>query len=414
MIHQLEGRSFSSIRAFRLVIGLVGFSPFLSGCKILDALAPEGEYGGPTVRVRQQWHAPHTGYANPQPALMGDLVFVATGDGRVIARERARGRKRWAARVGTDRPEAANLIARAGVVVAPVLFHTVGLDAATGAELWRYEAPLDTVDGGPRTPGQLLRVRLDADEQAVYVPAWGGTIASVELRTGHMRWRWQPEPEIAHRFGAQGVRVSGGTVFATVWHFLNATGTQAEAWVVALDAATGRQLWRTVLPVGLSGVSVAGRPEVTPDGVVAMTVSGDLFSLDRATGRIMWHIPRQPPSPNAIGYPVFASPAVADNTVYADDGFSGLRALRSSDGKLLWRTPYLGGQFVDDLLVTPTRIYGPAGQLHAFDRRAGAWLGMVGQPGKTGYDSFFPATPAASDGQVFAPYEGGILAFSDS
>ena len=36
------------------------------------------------------------------------------------------------------------------------------------------------------------------------------------------------------------------------------------------------------------------------------------------------------------------------------------------------------------------------------------------QQSKTGYDSFSPATPAASDGQVFAPYEGGILAFSDS
>jgi outer membrane protein assembly factor BamB len=299
------------------------------------------------------------------------------------------------------------------VVVAPVLFHTVGLDAATGAELWRYEAPLDTVDGGPRTPGQLLRVRLDADEQAVYVPAWGGTIAAVELRSGRLRWRWQPEPGIAHRFGAQGVRVSGDTVFGTIWHFLNASGTQAEAWVIALDAATGRQLWRTVLPIGLSGVSVAGRPEVTPEGVVAMTVSADLFSLDRRTGRVMWHVRRQQPGPLDIGHPVFSGPAVVGNTIYADDGFSGLRAVQSGDGKLLWRSSYSGGQFVDDLLVTPTRIYGPSGQLHVFDRRTGAWLGMVGQPGKTGYDSFFPATPAAAEGRVFAPYDGGVLAFRE-
>lgn len=401
-------------RVFCFSIGIAALSASLSGCEELNELTGSDEYGGRTARVREHWHAPHPGYANPQPALTEDLVFVGTGDGRVIARDRARGTQRWATRVSPGGSEAANLIARAGVVVAPVLFHTVGLDAATGAELWRYEAPLDTVDGGPRTPGQLLRVRLDADEQAVYIPAWGGTIASVELRTGRVRWRWQPEPGIAHRFGAQGVRVSGGTLFATVWHFLNASGTQAEAWVVALDAATGRQLWRTVLPVGLSGVSVAGRPEVTPEGVVAMTVSGDLFSLDRGTGRVMWHVPRQQPGLNAIGHPVFAGPAVAGNTVYADDGFSALRAVRSGDGKLLWRSPYPGGQFVDDLLVTSTHIYGPAGQLHAFDRRMGAWLGMVGQPGKTGYDSFFPATPAAADGRVFAPYEGGILAFSDS
>lgn len=48
----------------------------------------------------------------------------------------------------------------------------MGLDAVTGRELWRYAAPLDTVDAGPRpNPGQVVEAHVDADDAMVYIPA---------------------------------------------------------------------------------------------------------------------------------------------------------------------------------------------------------------------------------------------------
>lgn len=382
----------------------------LAGCEDLDRLLSSDPV--PTVRVERAWDARHSGYANVQPAVARDLVFVGTGEGQVIARSRITGTQRWVAQVASRRMEGANLVARSGVVIAPAVFHTTALDAATGSELWRYRAPLDTVGGGPPNPGTVANVRIDADEEAAYIAAWGGTIAAVELRSGRVQWTWQPEPEIPYRFGAEGVTVSGSEVFATIWHALDTRGSQCEGWVVALDARTGRQLWRTTLPTSMSMVCTAGRPAVTADRVIAMLISGELFGLDRRTGQIAWRTPQERAGPNDPTLAVLTSPAVADDIVYADAGNYHLRALRASDGKLLWRTRY-EGQFKDDLLITEHRIYAPGGQLYVFDRRTGAWLGMLGQPGKTGYASFFPASPVADpEGRIFAPYEGGLMAFS--
>ncbi|MDP9347729.1 MAG: PQQ-binding-like beta-propeller repeat protein [Gemmatimonadota bacterium] len=357
----------------------------------------------------REWYQTQTGHAAAQPAIAGDLVFVGTGDGHVVARDRDSGAQRWAARVGTARIEGANLVARSGVVVAPVLFHTAGLDAATGAELWRYRAPADTVDGGQPNPGSVGSAHVDADDSTAYVPAWGGTIAAVALRSGELRWRWQPEPGIPHRFGAQGVRVSEGTVYATVWHFLNARGTACEGWVVALDARTGRERWRTVLPTPSSAVCIPGRPALASGRVFAMLITGELFALDQSTGKVAWSVPRE----RGVFNSVIAGPASVDGVVYADAGTHHLRAFDANTGRMLWRAPY-AGQFKHDLLVTDRRIYGPDGsELYVFDRRTGVVRKVLEQPRQKPSFSLFSATPASADGQVIVPVNGGVWAFPE-
>lgn len=154
-----------------------------AGCELFD---PPDETEADTLRLRSLWVQPQAGYARPQPAVAGGLVYTATGDGRVIARDLETGTPRWSATVGSGSLEGANLVASAEVVVAPVVYHTVGLDAATGRELWRYEAPIDSVGGGPPNPGTVARVRIAADDEAVYLSAWGSSVAAVELRTGHV------------------------------------------------------------------------------------------------------------------------------------------------------------------------------------------------------------------------------------
>ncbi len=53
--------------------------------------------------------------------------------------------------------------------------------------------------------------------------------------------------------------------------------------VVALDASTGQEIWRTDLP-GAYFVNVAS----VGAGLYAST-KGEMFSLDPATGSVLWH-----------------------------------------------------------------------------------------------------------------------------
>ena len=62
--------------------------------------------------------------------------------------------------------------------------------------------------------------------------------------------------------------------------FIGVKGT-----VVALDRATGREVWRTPLK-GSEFVNL-----VLDDGVLYATARGEVFCLDPATGRICWNNP---------------------------------------------------------------------------------------------------------------------------
>ena len=378
----------------------------VTGCELFSA-PEEGEGRG--LQLKTLWYQPHAGYARPMPAALGDLVYTATGAGQVIARDIRTGSARWSVTVGGASLQSANLVARSGVVVAPVVYHTVALDAATGRELWRYLAPIDSVGGGPPNPGTVAKVRVEADDEAAYISAWGASVAAVELRTGRVRWQWTPDPGTPFRFGAEGVALDRGEVFLVASHALDVRGTRCEMWVVALDARTGSQLWIAKVPARGSISCTAGRPGVTADRVVAMLITGEVFGLDRKTGAVVWSVPRD----TASYLSVLSSPAVRDGTVYTGTGDDHLRALRASDGQPLWRTP-VRAQFVDDLLVTEKRIIGVDGPyLFVFDRPTGKLLARAEQPHPPKLGGVFPATPASIDGRIIAPVNGGVWAFQE-
>jgi outer membrane protein assembly factor BamB len=55
--------------------------------------------------------------------------------------------------------------------------------------------------------------------------------------------------------------------------------------VLAIDRATGQEIWRTALE-GSDFVNV-----VLEDGVLYAATRGELFCLDPATGQVRWHNP---------------------------------------------------------------------------------------------------------------------------
>ena len=329
---------------------------------------------GVTERVvRSRWSRAQDGRTYSRPAVLGDVVFFATGDGRVIARDRATGAERWSAVVAGGSLRGGNLVVRGGVVVASAVQHAVGLDAATGRELWRYVPPRDTVGKGPDAdPGQFVANRVDADDGAAYLPAWGASVSAVDLHTGAVRWVWEPgvsagDTAASGRFrsGAEGVRVSGDTAFATVWHNLDRQGLASEAWLVALDRATGGELCRVVIPRYAGGLTVQGAPAFFGNLVVFTTLGGRTWAVDRKTRALAWQF--VPPARYATSTQVEISGGVA----YVDGGDDFLYALDAATGAVRWKAD-AGNGATRDLLVTDRRVYYPTyGTLRVLDRATG-------------------------------------------
>ena len=377
---------------------------------------PTGDAGG----VRERWYHSQVGHAAARPAVSGDLAYFGTGDGKVIARDRATGAARWTAQAGAPTEEigGSSLVVAAGVVVAPVSYHSVGLDAATGRELWRYRAPLDTVGAQQAFPGYVFHTTIDTDRETVYIPAWGASVSAVDLGTGQARWVWQPGRAVTDtaasgvfRSGSMGLRVDGDLVIASVWHYVVRNGHRSEVWLVALDRQTGEERWRVTLPEMQMGVGTQAGPEVWGRLVLATVATGHLFAIDRDTRDIVWRA--TPDSSQAAHEPLAAvvtRPAVAGDVVYHDGADRHLYARRASDGVVLWKSR--AEQLSNDLTVTATRIYGSdGGYLYIFDRASGRQLRRLAAPRAPAHESLFSSGATVVEGQVFVTVSGAAWSF---
>jgi outer membrane protein assembly factor BamB len=314
--------------------------------------------------------------------------------------------------VSKDAIQGANLIARGTVVVAPVLFYTVGLDAHTGRELWRYEAPKDTTDAGAAAnPGELGHTRIDVDEGTAYIPAWGASVSAVDLHTGAVRWIWKPgriEGDTAlsgvFRAGSMGARVSGDTVFATLWHFVNRAGGTSEAWLVALDRSTGSELWRVKLPHQGSGTMIQAPPVLYRNLVIVHTLFARTYAINRATLHVDWEFT----APGAI-HATSAGAEVYNDAAYVDGGDEHIYALNAGTGVRIWSAPF-PAQTNNDMLVTERRVtFTIERTLFILDRQTGNQIAAVTQPRTS--DPLFTSPAAFANGLIFITVAGAAWCF---
>lgn len=368
-------------------------------------------------KVNERWFQSQAfGFPHPAPLVDGSTVFFASGGGLVIARDLETGTAKWTMSIGQSiHSQSAeigghNFVLRNGILVTAVRYHVSGLDAATGSKLWEFTAPLDTIDDPFRRPGFLVNARIAADENTVFIPAWGATVSAVDINTGQPRWVWRVEPTFPNRSGASAVRISGDTVFATVWHFLNQSGTQAEAWLVAVDKATGQELWRVVLPRNGSGTTIDGAPAVWGNLVIVTHGGGDIFAVDRNTQSIAWHVVPQI-GDDGLGTRLITGAQVYEDFVYANGSDQKVHAYRAHDGTELWKS--YAGQLGTDVSVSNKFVYASNGAtLYILDRLTGAQYSALGHP-RNSVNYTFSSGPTAHNGRVFITSTDGAWSFDE-
>jgi outer membrane protein assembly factor BamB len=313
----------------------------------LHALGPDG---------KERWKFATGKPIRAQPRVIGNHVYLASDSGYLYKLDRKSGAEAWRANIDAgsepriptnqektrwDRYGSSVVADKKRLYIASRDKNLYALDPASGRELWRVAA------------GDIMTATPALHDDLVIFAAFDGKVRAVSARDGAPRWTYDAKLGIAGDVVVSGNRVLVGS---------------RSYDLIALDAATGKELWKCYYwfswiespPVVRDGVIYTGssdatnvyainladgsmrwktsvpgwswqRTAVNDDLVIAGTAgvgaypasrNGSLLALDRASGAIRWMI-LDPPSEEIVkakkGWGFGASPVIADGLVYAAD-----------------------------------------------------------------------------------------------
>lgn len=293
---------------YSLALLIAAPAVLLAGCSLIESEGGE---------LRQVWSSGVPGEARivGSAGADGDRFYAVRGRS-LYAFDAATGETAWSARVSN---ECAPPVVAGGRVFCPTdQLHA--FDAETGRVLWTA------------TPDStLLFVKGAADASRVYAGSLSAVYA-YDAATGALVWKRSLQADDWTGTGNRSVVVDGGTLLAATEGLYGENGFFSVSAVVALDAATGRDLWRFQDGDGTENQKIGGLT-VTPDIVLFSDPEGgeQVVAVDRATQSVRWRVKRRP---GFLG--TLQAPDVADGTAYIADGDQRLRAIDVATGRVVW------------------------------------------------------------------------------
>jgi polyvinyl alcohol dehydrogenase (cytochrome) len=209
----------------------------------------------------------------------------------------------------------------------------LALDLRTGDEVWSTQFTagdawtIDRPSGLDADVGAIPNLFSAGGTDAVGVGDKAGTYRALDRDTGEVLWA----AELTEG-GLQGgvmasAAVAGGTVFVT------SNDASQDAVLVALDADSGDEVWRSDL-----GAHVTGPVTWANEVLYVADDSGRIAAYDAAGGERLWS--------HEVAFPAAGGIAVVDGTVYAGWGWWLAGAPEDPDGGLI--AFRLGGREGDD------------------------------------------------------------------
>lgn len=299
------------------------------------------------------------------PTIEEDRVYIGYGEG-LHCLELGTGEVRWTYQIG--RPVDSKPACWQGNVYFGSDDSAVhALRAADGKLIWRFE----TGDRVKSSPAVL--------DGSVYIGSYDGWLYALDAADGSEQWRFRTSDVI-----------NSSPVVADDTVYLGPDDNS----VYAIDRRTGEQRWSSEVASGTrsallygtvdeSGLDTFGFLPSTPvvrDGRVYVGSNGSgpcyMFALDAETGRVIWRY-KLPNSAEA------GSGALCGNLLFVGSGailFQGesLMALDVADGSLVWKYR-TNGDVLSAPTVRGTEVYctSMGGTLYRFD--AGALKGLVAE-----------------------------------
>jgi len=297
-------------------VNSVGFSVWSSPA-IVDGVAYVGSLDkGQLVAIDVAtgdtlWTAPgdalESDWTFTSPAVAKGIVYLGINRpaAEIWAFDAVTGATVWRSGASVSNINGSPTVADGVVYAATTDDQVLALDAATGAKIW------DVKPGGGRGSGFYSTPSVVAGH--VYATSLNGQVYALRADTGATEWTFT-----TGAINSSSPAVSGGVVYLS----------SRNGFVYALDALTGTQRWRTrygtgILASFLSSPSVSG-------GVVYVGTNNDrrLLALNAATGRQLWAA--------RTGGAVLSSPAVANGVVYVGSDDRNVYAYAANNGRRLW------------------------------------------------------------------------------
>jgi outer membrane protein assembly factor BamB len=339
------------------------------------------------------WKAPLRGVGVSSPIVWGDRVYVTSQVGRGASRQGPRLGQ------GGDTASAERALSSAAGAGRGVTFLIEALNRDTGARAWTFELPSEgeapsvhdkhnLASASPATDGERVYaifgsgqvVAVDASGKQVWMRHLGKDIAPFDINWGH------GSSPIVHR----------GTLFLVCYH-------ESASYLLALDAGTGRQLWKVDRPRGVISYST---PVIVPTGQseeLVVNSSVGIEAYDPATGRALWQFNES----NDFPIPVATH---HDGILYLSRGYrSGPYAAIRPGGRgdvtkthVVWRVP-TGAPYISSLVYYDGLLYmaGDVGVITCVDAKTGqpVWRERLG--------GLYTASPVAADGKIYLAGESG-------
>ena len=239
-------------------------------------------------------------------------------------------------------------------------------------------------------PYGLLEFPPSYAEGVLYEATDSGNIVALRLTDGKVIWH--------QRFGKAPDQpaVWGGRVYFDTF--------DPHAKVYALDAATGKVIWRKVLPAKAESSLLVWRGRLFLGGL-----DGSVWALSAGSGKVVWQI-------HASGA-VKGSIAVDDQGRLFFGAYGGaMYSVDAATGRVLWRTQthglsggYRSGNFYASPAVAYGRVYisNTDGKVYSFAADTGqiAWTSTL--------PDWAYGSPAVSGGRVYATsYDGTVAAMT--
>ena len=378
-----------------VVLGLIAwrafdyFDPFLSLSTPKSSIAA---VPGPGEWAMYQRDPSHTGYSADgdfrskgaikwsystdepfvsSPAVVGDRVYLGTGDGRVVALREDSGEVVWEYRVG-PRVESSVAVAGDMVFVGHLNGEVLALDKNDGSLIWEFSA-------GDRVYHRIFSSPAVHDG-TVYIGSGDGRLYALDALTGEERWSYLTNDSIVSSpavneevvavlsqdkhlyifdldtgnrrldyrtfFANASPTIDGdnvlwgddqGFVRAVDWHareypFEKAIRTLRFHifWYGFSDDLPGQKglVWGFQEPARARITT----PVVAEGKAFAASTSGTLFALDAENGSELWQFK----DAWSAGASLIAPPAVAGDTVFVGDSQGRLWAVDAGDGTARW------------------------------------------------------------------------------
>jgi outer membrane protein assembly factor BamB len=237
-----------------------------------------------------------------------------------------------------------------------------------------------SIGAGNSRSGRVSGVPIVANGR-IYAVGADSYLTVLDVKSGARIWGFDPEPPQDRSGGGHGggVAVDGDRVYF-------ATGY---GQVVALEAATGKEVWRYQMTA-----PARSGPAVSQGRVYAISIDNTTHAIDANTGRRLWS---HSGISESAGFTGAGSPVIDGNTLIVGYSSGEIFALRAEGGRVLWSDSLSGvirsGEIsaMADIRGLPAVDRGlvivssQAGRTVAIDLRSGAriWeqeIGSLGQP----------------------------------